>query len=636
MATNVFYNGVELHNVLTKQWDEEIVYDPSGTDVIRHTYKLRFAGILHTQYDGKLTQHNSDNAYSAPAWISLTPKAIDGVETATTPTTLFAQVRAQLGQARKRLQVVVNGEELLAVDPAGDPPTSQTQLDCNNGPQPKLVSITNIIGNSVYRIEFAIECSKIGVQLGVDSAASPQPPMIVNNRWSVAETIDDKFFTTRTIKGRMRLSTPYYAAHAFRKWVVPPLEDGFRRDHIEYVAADNGLDVEYTVTDRQVANAAPWPACRMDCTQTTSSPDGVSTSVEVTVKLEGSPEACRAALLVQAILIIEQRLNLQDFNAIVNQQDAAPQAANPGNYLVEGISFVEHIGEANIVEARMRIKYTGLEANQMYKMLAKDFGSPLDGDGATPKLYPDDQGLNYNPKVSRTPKLYGYDPYSPNPNGRLPSVLLYLLECYLQVPWDDTHACYSTLTTPTPTEPMTAPQSHTTVSGSTGVLTQFNQTINLSTETKQATYLYARAENRYFNIPCRVQMPVAGGTVNSSVFTLAKAQGRREIHVDFERIGIWPEIPEPMDEYYDTFNNGQLKGTLLRHWERALPPSLGSDYVQTVYRLEAYYLYALDRPITGADCPYTGILPQTSLTQNDTSFVRANGVYTARMAPGEA
>ena len=57
MATNVTYNGVELHNCLTRQWVQEVVYDESGTDMIGHRFGLRFECILHVQ-----------NVPSAPVW----------------------------------------------------------------------------------------------------------------------------------------------------------------------------------------------------------------------------------------------------------------------------------------------------------------------------------------------------------------------------------------------------------------------------------------------------------------------------------------------------------------------------------------------------------------------------------------
>ena len=110
MATVVTYNSVELHNVQTKQWDEEIVYDPSNTDVMFHRFKLRFAGIIHNQgsVSGSGSLGDEGSSPSAPAWIAV-PGQRDSI------TGMWTSVAALLSTPRCELTVTVNGQRLLHV-----------------------------------------------------------------------------------------------------------------------------------------------------------------------------------------------------------------------------------------------------------------------------------------------------------------------------------------------------------------------------------------------------------------------------------------------------------------------------------------------------------------------------------------
>ena len=126
-------------------------------------------------------------------------------------------------------------------------------------------------------------------------------------------------------------------------------------------------------------------------------------------------------------------------------------------------------------------------------------------------------------------------------------------------------------------------------------------------------------------------MPIASDSTEPSedscvVVSLARPQCRREIHFDYERIGDWPEIVSAST----TYDDGDIKGTLLKSWDRPLPPGLTADKTQTVYRIEGYRLYAISRLPQSGESLRTGVLPETNLTQSENAITFSE-LGTARM-----
>ena len=647
--TVVKYNGVELHNVHTLGWDQELVFDASGTDLLYSKFSLRFSGIVHAQNVGTAT-------LDAPAWI-----ALEGGNAPGNAAETFAAVRSRLSQPRGHLKVYF-GDDLVVdcASPTGDTAMlpsqdagAHTGADLDNGPKPRKVSLTNIAGDQVFRLEFSIDCAVVECP-NVSPGKEPSLRSVINNRWSVNESIDGNFFTTRTIRGRLRLGVAVKNSHAFKSVVVPGLEAGFRRDKIDFTVAENGLDCEYSVVDKQVHQAAPWPATRMRLEYTELSNDGVNGYGEVSVQLDGSPEADSRLMFAQAITIVDDKLDLK-----IGQQNDEDEGMNVG-YIVENCSIMERTGEENSVAVQMRIRHVLPKDADKVQHLANIYTEKF-GRKIKPLPIGPDSG-NYSVTGSREPALWGYEPWNANA-PRAPASILFALSCYLQSPCDSRHAIYGgELSTEEPEETTEEPEYVPDVTSSTADLPPYEKD-RYSEETKESLYTYVRMDSRYMTVKCRTQMPVAGQSTDSAesdssagspdpstsspddyetpsdpvpsnvhtcVFELARPQGRREIRVDFERAGKWPEIPEPMDEYTD----GDLKGTLLRYWDRALPPTLAADKVQRLYRIEAYYLYALNRPPKKDEATRIGVLPQTNLTQEDNAFTREDS-YTDRMKPGE-
>ena len=107
--------------------------------------------------------------------------------------------------------------------------------------------------------------------------------------------------------------------------------------------------------------------------------------------------------------------------------------------------------------------------------------------------------------------------------------------------------------------------------------------------------------------------PIDTSKDTTIVFRLGGGQCRRIIDVDIERAGAWPEVPPPVDSYED----GELRGTLLKHWIEPHAPSLTVNGMTLIYRVTAHYVYAMNRPPTLQEKLRVGVAPHTSIKQAD-------------------
>ena len=630
MATVVIYNGVELHNVHTKQWDEEVIYDASHTDLMFHRVKMRFSGIVHSEYN------DSGNSVSdAPAWIALQNGAGPGGVQRADAAAMFDVIRAKLLQPRANLTVKMDnrGENVQAIISVAAYGGTSNVCDVDNGPKPVSCTLAAIVGNKVFRLEFAIECCypespAAGLALG----------SVINNRWSVAEAMDDNFFTTRTIHGRMRLTQPYQNSQGARVVVVPALEPGFRRERFDFTVSETNLECEYSIVDRQIYVAAPWPATKLEVDYTESTTEGVMFSGEVCIHLDGGPAADPALMLWQALRVVDSRL------------DIATKSIGNG-YMLEGASFGQHFGERNAVDVRVRIRHVPTDKENdttwIADMFAKKFTAGLD---ISKTIAPPGEGFfagTYNWQVSTTPPYFGYEPGGKN-TGRNPyagghAAVLFALSCYNQTPWSDHRIFGGEMFQGQPEKVADTPQQPPIGTAVSAPLPS-SPGDKLSDETREAMYTYARMESRIIKSFLRAQLPIsrdwnADGTGDENdtcaVVSLAAPVAQRELRCDFERVGTWPEIPEDMDSYSEPL--GAMRGTLLASWEKALPPVLAADRTKQVYRIEAYRLWALTRPPQKLlkDAVYTGVQPQTNVGPLDNVMSYSEDLYSDRMKPGD-
>lgn len=596
MAFRLTYNDVKLANVVTRDFTQSVEYDESETDVLFHRFRLRVEGILHLP-------EGFFNADTFPGPFAVGPNFANQASAAA----VLREVRKRMGTARKALVFTDdNGNELLKVQPAtasgGD-----VDRDVDNGPKPGDFEVLQFYGSHAFKIGWTVNCAK--------TACENQNRLVLSNRWTLREEMDDNHMISRYINGRIVLSKGPDEAygHAFRSLVVPALEDGFRRAHVSYEVTRDGLSADYTVIDRQTHTAAPWPAVRMQGTHAESTSEGTAFFSDFQVMLTGKPDADKRQLIQRAIQIADDRLNFRarQFNI---------------DYLIVNAAIIDHFGDLPAIEMRMRLQAVADDAKGTLYLanLKNRIGTPID----VPSISGEPDA--YDPKRSVVPELFGSTPHG----GKRDPAFLFLLHVYLQEPCDENHSIASAgRSRPAGVAADTPGRRQTTVEGRTVSDLDDGNDSFYSEETKKAVYTMAVIRNHYSLKPIRAQLPVAqhlnvSSAATSDIIGIAKPQAVRKITYSAERVGEWPKAPAPLDRYVDK----AIVGVLMDHYVEPEPPRPGPDGRQPIYRITAFYEYALSRPPTTSESVSLGKLPFTNIPAAERS-VSGNQLYSTDVGP---
>ncbi len=583
MATHVRYGDILIANAQTRGWSQSIQRDPSGTDAVFHRHTIEVEGLVHAQPGG----------YPAESRAFITgPSA-----SAQTFGSVLDEVRRKLLVDRLPLVIEMGGTTVFAVVPsAGNEAVEYRDVD--NGPKPKSVDVVHVTSaaNPILRVRWTVEVCVVNCPSGSVEGAPPPAKVspVLSNRWRVSEELDRDFYTTRTISGKLRLSQAIAEMPIkddFRGLVIPGLEDGFRREAIEFTVTENGLEADYRVTDKQVYSAAPWPATSWSGQHSETATDhGTNLISDFTIRLDAPPDADRVALIRRALQCAEARVK---FLARSSDKDL----------LVESFRITELI-ESNSVEVAVRVRQTQAGGEYFANLRSDTLGQPID----LPQL--SGEPAPYDPRQSAVPAIYGYVPHE---GERRPTVLM-LLHCYLQWPCKNRHGI-GELPLGSENEPYgesarLTPSIREHASTETLTPTQQNDISDLA----QATvYTFCRMENLYRVKQMRLGLPIADKPKTdasaihaSTVFVaLAPPQAWRTIRFDAEAVGDWPHIPKPVEEYEDSL----LTGHLLAAEVCPFPPPTSADRRKAIFRVRGTYKYQLDRAPTDDEKLLVGTLP---------------------------
>jgi hypothetical protein len=647
MATIVYYNGVFLHNVSTREFAQQSVYDASGTDRVSTKFSLRFDGVIQIQTAFTY-------GYGRPPWIAeeqgggqYTPGGGGATGAYVSAADAYVRVRQLLSRPRGSLYVVVTDETVKAGADDGSTngpwqlllqclPTSSRFInhpdrDVSNGPKPQALELTQLSGNNLFRVSFSITCEK------VECLTAGAVPWVLNHRWGVSEDMDYNFFTTRTISGILRLSgsglsdtfnhnvplTPEW----FRGIVVPPLENGFRRESFDYAVANDGMTASYNLTDRQVHTSAPWPATSIEMTHTEMTGNGFTWQAEVDIRLSGPPHIDKRFLIARLVQLAHNKLRVQ------GQGFAGGGEEKEKTWRLLNASITDNIGEHNSVEGRWRIERFIPTESTIVGIVSARLGTEIQ---IQPMPQLGSHGVEYSPGRSHLPAgPWGYNP-APSENLRSPAFLL-LRQCYLLQ--DPCEACH-TLTDVSPPQfsPPTYPNitsNQTVVTNVPSITLEGLKTPKLSESHAAAIYIAASIENRYFTDYLRVQVPIAravsGVDQNTAVIAqVGPGQAKREIVYDATRAGQWPMIPQP----HEVISIGTLVGTLVHKSFAFQPPVPTVDGQGTDYHLRARYVYLLNRPPRDDEKLNVNKQPFMANPTGDEGTITISTTYDESMASG--
>ena len=300
--TTITYNGITIKNVLTESIDQDVVPEGTGVNPLYVRVVVSCTGIVH-------------NA-AGPLTIGVDPPGgnlADG----------FNQIVDELMQPGRAFLMMVGGTPLFDVYPGhvrpGLPNPNQgdtidiRKTDVNHGPLPSLKVISITSGHSM-RIHFSVV-----MHLPYTDEDGSVPGGAISLRFWITEDIDgDDWTTERTYEGvfRVRHLGHNVLTEIRNNFHFPALVEGFQRKHIHLAQSPNGLELHFTIRDKEVWAVPPFPATSWKGKQTMFMPEpgGVMLSSEVYVRVKGDKATPKRDLLSLVLRIMDQKLHRIDFS----------------------------------------------------------------------------------------------------------------------------------------------------------------------------------------------------------------------------------------------------------------------------------------------------------------------------------
>ena len=464
-------------------------------------------------------------------------------------------------------------------------------IDVNDGPVCHECTIEHVTADNIFKVRVTfvvhlVECADDGGTPGKRNG-------VLSNRWSCTDQFDVNMRATRVYEGMLEIISARFSPHWFRSLVLPPLQPGFRRESMVLTASADGKKLQWQVVDQSVHVAAPYPARKWAIVHTEGSltQDGLKSMGSINITLEGDTDADRGDLIMLGLHVISAKLLLVPLGV-------APQA----NALVGDVSITEFIGDVNAVQLSasvQRVKsehITGIGINS--DSLAKEID------------------FNDLPDFANTPQ---YDPWRSRGarDGDVteyegPESLIKIFRCFLQVPCNDIHSTDITTNQLGTDYNATPSPIATTVIGSISSTITTEPSDSYSTEHTTKMYRFYQCESHYTKKTLRAAMPLAinyegpdnDPKVTTKFVKIGGSQGRREVRLHSERIGDWPQFPDP--EEFDGLSCLELASHSMAGTSQDITMSLISSRIvpgtrtltstgETIYRATMGMRFALSR-----------------------------------------
>ncbi len=214
------YNGVPLaytNTIAVVQGPEK---DPSGTDTLFFTTRIRTKAVVTT--------------------------GIDPATGGETPPVTAARIAHLLCSPRRPLLFAPDGTNYIVNLPGG--------LDDANGPEPDPDAFTiQEITPGSYSVTFSVTVRQTMCQ---QSLSRPY----LSLRWTESTDVGADWLLVKRRSGLLICSSRGPAApDDLRGLCTPGIYAGFRREQADYQLDETGLRLKFTFVDRQLAASVPWP-----------------------------------------------------------------------------------------------------------------------------------------------------------------------------------------------------------------------------------------------------------------------------------------------------------------------------------------------------------------------------------------
>lgn len=599
--TCIQYGSLILTNCRTLAFEQEMVFDESDSDLLYFKTRIRVVGFLHGRsVNTGASPGSSSSSYWNPS-TAIFPTPGDGsaghhhysIRYLFAPRQNFEmRLGASFNTTNGQMSGGVPVLTAMAFQSSSDW-SEATNKDLNNGPKARVFDVTQIAGDTSLRVEVEFEICKL--ECNANGGCS-NTCGVLSNRWSCVDDIDQNFYTTRTFRGKLRTVSSRINANSFRDYVVPPLQPGMRRQAMEFVVSADGLNLEYTIVDREVAFAPPAPATTWKMTHTESITRegelGFYSEVNITL---GGDRTCDAKKLISIAAAIAEAKILQ--------------ALNPKACFLQSISIThETSDDTNLIHLHAKGRRTE-KASAVLGVAAARLGRPIE------QVDLKNTVANYNRDFSRGART------GEQLEVAGPISLVGAFASYLQQPCSTQHKIFEGNPSDTPTAPSTSEPA--SLSGT--VVSEIPSDDSLgsySDATVSAMYTFWQMESTYRTVGIKTHLPIAramslGGTPldgpTSVTANLAPAMVQRVIRVTAERVGEEPAIINPSESFVE---NG-VTYSLLSVSNVGGTPTITADN-KRLHRAAAELVYALDRQ------PAIGV----ALRYGSNPWEQSSGIYT--------
>lgn len=601
-------SGVTIYRCLTRKIDQRAVMDSSGTSLKCWKFTISVTGYLHgwpgatvymdSAFDN--TPTSASDAHRHARWRML-PRQIFEMRVGCDANLGFASGKILLFAAPMSVVTSINDLSVYGL----------SNYDVDEGPRCLQFDVSHVSGDNIFKVDAMFEinvlqCADGDYNYGAnryDSTAINNKTGVLSHRWASADSIDANLRTGRTYHGMLELATSQFSPHWFRYLVVPPLQEGMRREHMEFVATEDGKKLQYTITDQSVAYAAPKPARKWAVEHTVGSinQDNIPMSTaQCSVALEGAEDCDENQLIILGMYILMAKL-------IGAKPGALPADNQP--VMMNDITITTNVCDVK----QVRISGSCRKLAKIFKdNPADNIGKGLAIDDNIGRVITKDDlpavNVDYNPLWSAG----GANGQPPELEG--PARLAGIFRCYLQSACSGAGAIGTRTNLVGNNMPVQVaeaePKQATSRTTVVPKITSSERTYSSSMNT--AMYTTYQNESVFTTKQARAAMPIAsapasGTGVDTSptvaIVGLTRPQVRRTLRIRAERVGAQPELPDPeqIEKYISATSSSSgyfpIKQWVLRSVLLAATESITCNG-EKIYRAGIDILFALSRKPT--------------------------------------
>ena len=539
--TIVQYGSLVIYRAQIQKFDQQPVMDPTGIDLTRYKYTVTVSGYIHGMpTSGSCIRHSISDGTATIRDKSATDSMIQ-IRWRLPPRqtfTLALGCESVIGDGKRILyaQPIPSGITTpsdLATERGitGNSIKGLTFFDVNDGPKCLDFSIDSVAADNIFKVTATFEIHR--VQCDDNDKSNSTLSGVLSNKWSCSDHLDVNLRATRVYRGMLEIATATFSPHWFRYLVVPPINNGFRRDQMSFVASEDGRKLQWSITDQEIAISCPHPAKKWSVqhTETTLAQDGIKGHASISVSLEGDSNVDKTQLIFLGLNIITAKLV------------GAPVGVAPLHFVTFGdLTITDFTGDVNAVHLSATCSTLLSGIDNVYIPRQDGFRKIIE-DADLPAY-----ARNYDPRTSEGGRI------GQTPEYKGPATLIGIFRCYLQDPCTDAHGI-NIGTNQLGTDENGNPAGTPAASFSAVTVSDMGDGVPdyYSTSQTQYPYTHYQCESQYVTKSMRAAMPIATSVYTGSLtdvswgtrmVSMSRSQTRLIIRVVAERTGQWPETPD--------------------------------------------------------------------------------------------